>query len=362
LKSSADVSGSAPLNWNEGRSIHIGVNDVDDALYQGWLAPLESSEQDAREMRDLADAMGCSTRLLLSEEATRETAATALESTIERLVPGDFLLISYSGHMTTLAGVGDDVDGWDEAWCLHDGILLDDEFHDLLSDVPEDCDVLVVTDSCFAGGAVDGRSNVSAQDLLGAIALRGQPSLGAVLRRAKIDRLPDFPPGGPPGGPAGAPAVFREATTDLPTEGALTAVLGSLRQRAPKTRLGDLAIGQLVRQGVLPRGVALPASQRRPISARVVALSAAAEGSLAFEGDELGLFTAALLETVDFFAGEAVTYGQLMEVVADILPIQGPTLGVFGGATQDAARRTAFAADSAGQGVLTRKHRGNVDG
>ena len=142
--------------FNEGRSIHVGLDRVDDAVYQGWLERLGSSELDARAMRELASAMGFATRLLLSEDATRENVLAALESTIERLVDGDVLLLTYSGHMTSLAGFGDDRDGWDEAWCLHDGILLDDQFHDLLADVPAGADVLVITDSCFASGIVDG--------------------------------------------------------------------------------------------------------------------------------------------------------------------------------------------------------------
>jgi hypothetical protein len=83
---------------------------------------------------------------------------------------------------------------------------------------------------------------------------------------------------------------------------------------------------------------------RRGISANVVALSAAAEGSLAFEGKGHGLFTAAILETVERRAGERLSYGELLASVAAMLPFQRPSIGVLGGADATAAAAPAFAA------------------
>jgi hypothetical protein len=300
--------------------------------------------------------MGCSSRLIVGEDATREVVVAALESTIERLVDGDFLLVSYAGHMTTLAGIGDDPDGWDEAWCLDDGILLDDELHDLLAEVPAGCDVLVVTDSCFAGGAVDGETVAALQALPGPLSgdrlPEDPPTLRSVLRRAGAIPAPPRPAAGRP---EGVPVVGLPPGADQPVpfidlfpvpDRALPDDI-HLIPRAPKARLGDLAIGELVRRGAIPRGESIPASRRRPIVASVVAVAGAAEGSLAFEGTDHGLLTAALLEVDDWLGDRTVSYETWLEILAGLLPFQRPALGVFGGATRTDALRPALASSAA---------------
>jgi hypothetical protein len=238
------------------------------------------------------------------------------------------------------------VDGWDEAWCLHDGILLDDEFHDLLAAVPAGCDVLVVTDSCFAGGAVDGAPAFPLKGLVPAAVSRrlpeGRPTLLSVLRRAgalagapaepAATPLAGFRPTRPAADGTGAGLVPPEVPSLLAPGAGLEQAFG-LIPRTPQTRFGDLAIGEFVRKGAIPRGRALPANRRRPIVAPVVAIAAASEDQLAFEGPEHGLLTAALLEVDDWLGDEAVSYGELMEILSELLSGQGPTLGAFGGAT-----------------------------
>jgi hypothetical protein len=321
-------SGSRGFTWNEARSIHLGVNRVDDAVYRGALPALSGAEEDARQMRRLADSMGFSSRLFVSEDATRENVADCLESTIERLVDGDVLLVTYSGHMTSIAGIGDDADGWDEAWCLRDGVLLDDEFHDLLSAVPSGADVIVVTDSCFAAGMVDGPSG-------GAVAAPGDGTRsGSDARAARL--ATSVVTATSPFGPRSFVASDR----------VISSVGGpSATARAPEARTGDLLIGQLVRAGAIPMG-ASRAVRRRPIGARVVALAAAAEGSLAFEGERMGFFTAALVAAVESAGDEPLSYPGLMDGVLRHLPGQRPSIGVFGAATGADAQSPAFVRSS----------------
>lgn len=297
-----------PPSWSEGRAIHIGLDRVDDDVYRGWLPVLRSAEADARSMRDLSDAMGFASRLIVGEAATYENVRDSLEATIERLTDGDVLVVTFAGHMTSLAGAGDDADGWDEAWCLRDGILLDDEFHDLLAEVPEGADVLVVTDSCFAAGFVDGDEVAT--------------GLGGARR-------------------SGATNPEQRKTLEVYAGPKLMA-------RAPSTRLGDLEIGRLVREGAIPRGESLPPSQRRAISARVVALAAASEGTLAYDGELHGLFTGALLHAVEDVGGRELSYRELLAAVAERLPFQEPALGVFGPARADVLEATAFGARTVG--------------
>lgn len=316
--------------WNEARSIHLGVNRVDQSLYQGCLPDLVASEEDARQMRRLADAMGFSSRLFLSEDATRAEVVDCLESTIDRLADGDVLLVTYSGHMTSIPGVGDDRDGWDEAWCLRDGILLDDEFHDLLSDIPEGVDVIVVTDSCFSAGLVDGGSP--------------EPDV-------RTDERHDRPPARGGGRPEEQPvhAVTPAGPRKLVASKRVIEKAGHQRvvARAPDTRNGNDLLARLVRNGVIPMGTPRPASRRRPISARVIALAAASEGTLAYEGTEMGYFTAAIVSAVEAAGDAPLTFQDLMEGVMEHLPGQRPSVAVFGGATIEDTRSGAFAKLSA---------------
>jgi len=287
--------------WNEGRSIHVGMNRVDDALYRGWLPTLQSAENDALEFRDLADRMGCSTRLLTSEDATREVVLDALESTIERLVPGDFLFLTYSGHMSKMRGLGDDPDGSDEAWCLFDGVVIDDEFNDLLAEVPADVDVLSVTDACFSGGLIDG-------DVRAVAATPSGRGLDGRLSR---------------------------------TDGAQVTARASIGRRAAEE------IARLVRTGLLAGGVRRLAD-RKPIVARLVHLAAAGEGELAFEDAEMGVFTAAILEAVDMRAETGLTYGELFGLVEDLMPNQKPIVRVLGAARAETMDTEAFGIQSVG--------------
>jgi hypothetical protein len=272
--------------------VHIGLNRVDDTAYRGLLPPLAACEQDARSMRDLAASMGYSSRLLVGDDASCAVVRDCLESTIERLTEGDALFLSFAGHMTSLRGVGDDPDGWDEAWCLRDGVLLDDLLHELLADVPAGADVLVVTDSCFADGITD--------------------------------------TDGEPAGRAGA----RVSPTGV-------------RPRAPSVRNGDRRLSELVRQGAIPVLTAPDGRPRRPILARGVSLAAATEGELAFEGEEHGYFTAALLEALR--AAPAVvpreaslTWGDILETTGARLHLQTPVLRTFGSAGPNLIALPAF--------------------
>jgi hypothetical protein len=78
-----------------------------------------------------------------------------------------------------------------------------------------------------------------------------------------------------------------------------------------------------------------------------VALAGAAEGALAFEGERMGYFTAAILETIDQLRGQDVSYAALMDTVARELRIQRPTIGVFGDASPSVAAAAAFVPSAA---------------
>lgn len=322
------IPGTHP-RWNEGRSIHIGVDEVDASVYREHLEPLAAAERDAAAMRDLATAVGVSTRLIVGEDATRKNVVESLEATIERLVPGDFLAITFAGHGVSLRGAGDDPDGFDEAWCLHDGLLLDDELALYLSTVPAGCEVAVVTDACFAAGVLDGQDEARR---VGAPAERGRTRLppsqagtGTLSDGGTVD-FGDFDSG------------FLDAAGVKPGDFVIA--------RGPATRGADRAISQLLRSGVIPPGPVR--FQPGEVRAEVVSLAAAAEGELAYEGPKHGLFTAALITLFDRIELRQLTYADLIDIARAIVPVQTATIG-----SRAASRQTVHFAPALARGVTT---------
>ena len=244
-------------------------------------------------MRQWANDVGCSARIILGEDATRSNVLDTLEATIERLVPGDLFLMTFAGHGVSLRGAATDPDGWDEAWCLYDGVLLDDEIHDLLAAVPEGCRVVVLTDACFAAGIVD----------------QTRPAVGA---------------------PVGVREEIIVDTKSVPGVGDPMQPMTPLMPRAPRTRSADNAIAQLLLAGRIPPGPIRRRGRRERIRAEVVSLAAAAENELAYEGPNHGVFTAALLRVLERVDSEELSYEDLIEAVDDIVSVQQPALGVVG--------------------------------
>lgn len=140
-------------------SLHLGLDRVDGLAYGGWTGALRSCERDARAMQALADAAGFRTRLLLAADATYPRLCAELTGAAT-LGAGDHLLITFAGHGASFqnlaldgdpAALDDEADQRDEAWCLYDGFVLDDELHAALVTLPAGVRVLVVSDSCFSG-------------------------------------------------------------------------------------------------------------------------------------------------------------------------------------------------------------------
>lgn len=137
----------------QGMSIHIGLNAVDPACYDGvWDGRLDGGEQDAEDMYAIAQQQGFQPVKLLAGAATRDEVITAIGVASETLLAGDILLVTYGGHGGTLRDIsGDEADGIDETWCLYDGHLLDDELCALWSCFAAGVRILVVSDSCHSG-------------------------------------------------------------------------------------------------------------------------------------------------------------------------------------------------------------------
>jgi hypothetical protein len=137
-------------------SIHLGLNAVDPAHYNGWGGALTACEYDASDMTAIAAAAGYRTATLLTRQATSVAVLDLLRQFAIRLRNGDRLLLTYAGHGAQVRDRGgnegsEESDGSDETLVLFDRMLLDDELYAALSLFARGVKVVVVADSCHSG-------------------------------------------------------------------------------------------------------------------------------------------------------------------------------------------------------------------
>lgn len=133
----------------KGLAICIGVDDV-----PRLGKPLRAAEAIAAHMADLARALGYGgVTTLTGAEATRYRVRQALRRAAAEAAPGDIVLLSFAGHggRLLLDATRDD-ELVHECWHLHDAPLADVELDEALRGFAAGVRVLVVSESCFAGG------------------------------------------------------------------------------------------------------------------------------------------------------------------------------------------------------------------
>lgn len=142
----------------KGVSLHIGLNRVDSTKYldehgQPWSGALSGCENDARDMKALAQSRHLESRIILSETATSDRVLRELRACVARLDPGDILFLSYSGHGSQVPDEDNDErdDALDETWLLYDRQMLDDEIFSEMSHSASDARILMLSDSCHSG-------------------------------------------------------------------------------------------------------------------------------------------------------------------------------------------------------------------
>ena len=133
-------------------SLHIGLNSVDPAHYDGWSGPLGACELDLDSMAALAKSCSMSATELRTNQATRDAVLTGIRAASSKLGAGDFFFLTFSGHGGQVEDVsGEEDDKLDETWCLFDGQLIDDELFMELARFGKGVRVLVLSDSCHSG-------------------------------------------------------------------------------------------------------------------------------------------------------------------------------------------------------------------
>jgi hypothetical protein len=146
------------LIMNKGFSLHLGLNYVDPKHYGGWKGELEACVNDAQAYALIANSMNYeSVELVLNQDATREIVIDRITKASKILEKGDTFLITYAGHGGQIPDLdGDEDDDKDETWCLFNGQLIDDEFHQLWTLFREGVRIWVITDSCHSGTLIRG--------------------------------------------------------------------------------------------------------------------------------------------------------------------------------------------------------------
>jgi len=108
-------------------------------------------------MAKIAADQGFAVAVLKTQDATREIVKGKLSELASNLVPGDLLVVSYSGHGGLMPDhngdekMMDPEDTSDETWCLFDGEILDDEIYEEWMKFQEGVRILVFSDSCYSG-------------------------------------------------------------------------------------------------------------------------------------------------------------------------------------------------------------------
>lgn len=147
------LGGIYALTKRKGYSLHIGLNSVNPAHYGGWSGPLKACEADANDMQKIAQSQGY-TKItkLLTAQGTRAAVINTLNSYATKLVKGDILFISYSGHGGQVPDYsGEEADNKDETWCLYDGQMTDDELKIQWNKFAKGVRIFVLSDSCHSG-------------------------------------------------------------------------------------------------------------------------------------------------------------------------------------------------------------------
>jgi hypothetical protein len=129
------------------KAICIGINN-----YPGIFNDLNGCVNDARDWSALLQGLGFDVSLMLDSQATRQNVKAALRGLVGAMNAGDIAVFTYSGHGTQVVDFGsDEGDAYDEAICLYDGNVIDDELRILLEGLHRQATLVVISDSCFSG-------------------------------------------------------------------------------------------------------------------------------------------------------------------------------------------------------------------
>jgi len=129
------------------KAICVGINN-----YPGLGNDLQGCINDANDWAKLLQLNGFETKIILDKQAGRKNLLNELETLITEAEADDVVVFTYSGHGTNVLDTsGDEVDSYDEALYVYDGIILDDELREIIHKAKAGVHLIVISDSCFSG-------------------------------------------------------------------------------------------------------------------------------------------------------------------------------------------------------------------
>lgn len=133
-------------------AICMGLTAVDPKRNHGWDGDCPGADVDRKTMTALCRQEGIIAQTLDNSECTAYGFETMMTRMRNKLIAGDLLVITYSGHGGQVRDLnGDEDDGYDETFCFWDGQYTDDRLREQLSKLPVGVRVLLITDSCHSG-------------------------------------------------------------------------------------------------------------------------------------------------------------------------------------------------------------------
>ncbi len=250
------------------RALCVGINEFKSLPMSSWLSGCVNDADDISKALKKLGFTARTTTVLRDSDATKKKVMTALTGMVEKSVPGDHLVFTFSSHGTQVPSMPDDPDepdGLDEAFACHDikqnadswdrrTVIVDNELRDVFAKVPEGVLVEVLLDTCHSGTGLKDLDDIQQAMLLGRRPRFLPPPTPRGLDKARdirattggaVDRKKLLDMGNVPKGTA-KPVLFAacrpdqtasDATFDNRPNGAFTYLfLKSLAEDASRTR------------------------------------------------------------------------------------------------------------------------------
>ena len=129
------------------KAVCVGINN-----YPGIFNDLKGCVNDANDWSVLLQGYGFTTSVILDSQATQANVKAALQNLVNATQAGDIAVFTYSGHGTQIADRNsDESDPYDEAICLYDANVIDDDLRTILQGIHPQATLVIISDSCFSG-------------------------------------------------------------------------------------------------------------------------------------------------------------------------------------------------------------------
>ncbi len=132
---------------SQGISLHVGLNHVDSSKYDGWMGRLRTCEADAYAMQDICKYSGCTTKTLLTKQASTPAVLTAIDKAASQLHSNDYFILTFScyGGLVNYGG------GLTDTLALYDREILSEELYAEWAKFKRGVNILMVVDASHCG-------------------------------------------------------------------------------------------------------------------------------------------------------------------------------------------------------------------